>query len=155
MTSRSWPWNSSTEPTVTSVHLLRSNTRRIFWTWHRINTKDGIVIQQHKPGFEWDQHSFGTLFRVRTDIETSFHFPELSGTCKDQIPRFSRTQRTRFQGVYAPLSGKFEIWCNLRPQKSLQKCRHAVRLIMCKSFQGLDGDLLEGVLAVRFPGPLV
>jgi len=52
--------------------------------------------------------------------------------------------------------GKFEIWCNLKPQKSLQKCeikyfpycKHAVHLIMCKSYQGLDGDPARGVLAV-------
>jgi len=35
--------------------------------------------------------------------------------------------------------GKFEIWCKLRPQKSLQKC-----LIMCKSYHGLDGDPAGG-----------
>jgi len=38
-------------------------------------------------------------------------------------------------GSWGESPGKFEIWCNLRPQNSLQKC-----LIMCKSlsYQGLE-----------------
>ena len=37
------------------------------------------------------------LIKVRTDSKNCF--PGLSRTCKDQIPRFSRTHKTRFQGL--------------------------------------------------------
>jgi len=64
----------------------------------------------------------------------------------------SKNEFSRPVSSPSPPSGKFEIWCNLRPQKSLQKChikyfpycKHAVHLIMCKSYQGLDGDPARG-----------
>ena len=89
------------------------------------------------------------------------------GLAKTKFQRFSRTQKRVFKAHKLPLRGsglprKFEICCNLRPQKSLQKCqikyfsycKDAVHLIMCKSYQGMV-TLLEGVLAVKFPGPLL
>jgi len=60
---------------------------------------------------------------VRTDIKTL-----LSSTCKDQTPGISRLKKC-FKACKLPRQGpgqnpgKFEIWCNLIPQNSLQKCQ--------------------------------
>jgi len=67
------------------------------------------------------------------DGDSEPHSPSISGSgehCK--LPQRGPVQSP----------GKYEIWCNLRPQKSLQKC-----IIMYKSYQGLDGDPATEVVA--------
>ena len=53
-----------------------------------------------------------------------------SGECRKLLHRGSRRS--------SPGPIKFEIWCNLRPEKSLQKC------LMCKSYQTTERLKYEG-----------
>jgi len=92
-------------------------------------------------------------------VQTLNHsFPGLSRTCKVQLPGFTRTQRTHFRGLQAPPAESgaepWKIRNSVQPETSkvtteipkniFPHCKHAVRLIMCKSYQGLDADHAAG-----------
>ena len=93
---------------------------------------------------------------VRMDMKTLFAgtFQDLqrpySMVFQDSKCIFNACKLPQWGSACSP--GQLEIWCYLRPQESLHKCKikhypyckHAVHLIMCKSYQRLDGDSARG-----------